>query len=163
MPPFVWFVSVVFENVCTLFLGTWIGRVHVCLLFGVVASFACRGMCGVSKTNNIPGKHWLKTECRASFKLTRLSASCINTAWAPYTSCSAWPLFAWKCLLLLPFGLQVQCFWLRYQHILPWARDLKECQPASTQVSPCSPSSLTHTVRIAPHKGEHIIYLVVLA
>lgn len=28
--------------------------------------------------DNIPGKHWLKTECRASFKLTRLSASCID-------------------------------------------------------------------------------------
>lgn len=30
-------------------------------------------------------------------------------------------------------------------------------------VSPCRPSSLTHTIRVAPHNGEHIIYRVVQA
>lgn len=42
---------------------------------------------------------------------------CASWAWGPHTSCSAWPLFTWKCLLLLPLVLQVQCFWLRYQHL----------------------------------------------
>lgn len=124
MPTFVWFMSVVFENVCTLFLGPWTGRVHICWLFGAGASFACRGMCGIFKTDfhaiivkgNIEWKqnvrqvsNWPGLVLRAWMR--------INTARAPYSSCSACPLFAWKCLLSLPFVLRVQCFWLRYQHL----------------------------------------------
>lgn len=113
---FVLFMSIVFENVRILFLGTWVGGVHFCLLFGAVASFTCLGMCGIFKTDfhviRFKGNTEWKQNARqvSNWRGLALHASTyINAAWAPHTSCSAWPLFTWKCLLLLPFVLQVQC------------------------------------------------------
>lgn len=111
-------MSLVFENVpgnlnrlCSFSLIVW-HHSHAleCVVFSKQT---------LQTRDKIQGKHWIKTVL-GKFQTEELwcfMRRCASWPWGPHTSCSAWPLFTWKCLLLLPLVLQVQCFWLRYQHL----------------------------------------------
>lgn len=158
-----------------IFLGIWTDCVHACLLFGAMAKYTCCGMCGIFITDfhkiRIQGNvEWQENVGQVLnwWGLVLHVEASIDTALTPCTSCSAWPCFYLKRLVVASVDPPGSMFLIvvsmfdnaKFSHGSESWRNASLLQRRCPLAAPCL---WPHTIRVAPHNGEHIIYLVVQA